>query len=245
MTRATQKEAERRHLQIALELLGEQDTQVTEGERPDFFVTFASGRQVGVEVVQLFDPQLRSVVNGVPLRKFKERICAGLDTAERPATVVIGVRGRAWLSKSTKEKERNAVADLVVRRIVEGDISDQLPTLGQQELRQMGIPWLRALLVQPPTRERTEVSFTFRTEHFGSPDWALVRARMDAKHEKLAVYRSEWQGEVWLLMVTGEHLAQPVDSRWLRDGSVKTAFDRALVLDLAARRLVDVATNGS
>lgn len=232
MTRPEQRETERRHIAMFLQLAGLAASSLEQGDAPDAVVTIG-GRRVGLEHAEL-------VQEDIATNKVNIDALVPLVT-RRLASLGVRLHVRLTLSDASAPmfRKRRKLEEFAARvaRLAKSHQANAALQTGGHSVRKHGLRHV-VMFTLFPSDQPTASGLVVIRGH-GVPG---VRDAVKRKDAKIARYR-ENVDQVWLLLVTGEHWTQPTEWFLTRDLQIESAFDAVYLLDV--RHKVVQALHGS
>ena len=236
-----QKDTERRHIELFLELAGLRAT-IELGDRPDCVLVLPDVR-IGLEHRELYDQRLQA--NRPHLQRLRDILQGELEA--RGLDLHVQVHFPALSTYLVTHPRRVAplarrIADVAATSDVESAPDSEVVIAGD-ELAQLGIEGPRLLAFQRfAGHSGPSVQMQGGTIE-GEGAHRVVEA-VRSKEAKLSGYaRDASISRLWLLLVTGESITQTVVAMRIEDLQIESQFDRVYVLDARDRRLLCVKGN--
>ena len=231
-------------------------------ERPDFFLTLANGRRVGLEIVRAIN---QGIARGRGTKiKLKKRVLADLIAEGVNAHVYISLTEGtgAMLAAESMRQQLAAEIKALVRLAKQGladfehvrawrryewfnDIVDDTGYVcwrdpnrdrGMFDLEGTGIEFCNAVMVRPTN----EPIVGCGGSGIGQPRHTIQEA-IDAKLGSIDAYRQRKCDEIWLLVIGSAGTGGALDISDA-DGEFVSAYDRTFFLETFDRECVELST---
>jgi hypothetical protein len=196
-------------------------------ESPDFVLTLADGRKVGLEVTEVH------VENQAKGYAVAEQLCEEVKVALASRRVTMGVVmsiPHLYVGFSVLRPGRRAELAGLLAKLFEGDVPALANTKSvhheREELTALGIDEVGSVTVN-----RNDGLYVGTTSSGMGSRGGVAQLGIDKKNRKVETYRAKMSGaEQWLLLVTGRSMSSSIWSRVLEDEFV-SKFDHTFVLD--------------